>query len=1156
MQDWDGSTNDSFNAGSNPGVINDMSPVDYVVMSALGYNLNALDLAGSNTSVGSLSGAQIVFNSGGANAKLTVGSDNTSTTFTGNIWDGSLWNGSTSTTGLTKIGSGTLKLTGDNTYSGQTTLIEGVIKAGSITAFSPNSAFVLKAGTTLDLGGRDNTIGSLAGDAGSTVTNSFSVDAILTTGNDGTSTAFFGNIVDGPTSSVGLTKIGSGTLKLAGDNTYSGQTTLIAGEIKAGSTRAFSLNSAFVLSAGTTLDLRGQDNTIGSLAGDAGSTVTNTLGPNATLTTGNDGTRTAFSGNIVDGPADTIGLTKIGSGTLKLAGDNTYSGQTTLSMGGIVAGSTSAFSPNSAFVLKAGTTLDLRGQNNTVGSLAGDAGSTVTNTLGHNATLTTGNNGTSTAFSGNIVDGSADTIGLTKVGSDRLYLVGNNTYSGQTTLSMGGIVAGSTSAFSPNSAFVLSAGANLELDGNSNTIGSLSGPGGTVTNTYSPTSVILTTGNDNTSTTFGGIIKYDLGLTKVGIGTFTLTGSNSYTGATTIKAGNLAVDNNGTTTYGTLGSGAVTVDGGTIYLGNGGYLEFVNGASAGSGEFTTEGGTVNGAGCGYTVFKDHSTAGSATFTNNGAVIAPNSGGITAFENSSNAGSATLIANKGSNGGSGGGIFFEQFSDGGTARVIANGDRNNLGSNNGYLDISGLTKMGISIGSIEGGGNFYLGNKTLTVGGNNRSALVSGVIQDGGGFGDPPGGSFIKTGTGTLTLSGVNSYTGSTTVSSGALTVNGSIASSSGVSVSLGATLAGAGSVSNISGSGTVAPGGSQILTATQVDPGSGLGFDFVFSQLGAPTWSNASASGNDLLHLTNATPLVSALTSANTINVDFSAISGSLASGQIYYGGLFLNTAATLGSPTFAFTGTGGKAVHYLNLANVSSADFGTGTVTNGKVMEFTVTNPLIPTSTTTTVSGGENYSLIIAPVTATGGYGSTATIAGGSATSTSDVTVAFTGTGNFGSAASDVATVSGMPDKGAGPLGSTLTDQFVLKLSYDVTAATALGGASTMELLWQSPATAQWVNAILGNSDSGAGANFVTGAYDANNDFHLSWFGVDIADGYVWAVLDHNSTFVDGNPSDAPFGAVPEPSTWTLLMVGVGALLAFRRRPLCRPPVRSCRST
>ena len=68
-------------------------------------------------------------------------------------------------------------------------------------------------------------------------------------------------------------------------------------------------------------------------------------------------------------------------------------------------------------------------------------------------------------------------------------------------------------------------------------------------------------------------------------------------------------------------------------------------------------------------------------------------------------------------------MFNDQSTGGLARIV-----NSIG---GIVDISGLTTSGMSAGSIEGAGIFFLASKTLTVGSNNLSTEVSGVISDGG-----------------------------------------------------------------------------------------------------------------------------------------------------------------------------------------------------------------------------------------------------------------------------------------------------------------------------------------------------------------------------------------------------------------------------------------
>ena len=104
--------------------------------------------------------------------------------------------------GLSKIGLGTLTLSGQSTYTGATGVNAGTLQAGAVNTFSPFSAFTVVSGATLDLASFNQTIGSLAGTGGVTLGS-----ATLTTGNDNTSTIFSGTI----SGAGGLTKIGSGT---------------------------------------------------------------------------------------------------------------------------------------------------------------------------------------------------------------------------------------------------------------------------------------------------------------------------------------------------------------------------------------------------------------------------------------------------------------------------------------------------------------------------------------------------------------------------------------------------------------------------------------------------------------------------------------------------------------------------------------------------------------------------------------------------------------------------------------------------------------------------------------------------------------------------------------------------------------------------------
>jgi len=447
---------------------------------------------------------------------------------------------------------------------------------------------------------------------------------------------------------------------------------------------------------------------------------------------------------------------------------------------------------------------------------------------------------------------------------------------------------------------------------------------------------------------------------------FALGGETFFNGG---SAGNAHITNNGaagsfagggSTRFfsGTAGSAFIINNGTVVDFSDGGLTDFHGTSTAAGATITNNGAGSSDAGSGVTKFFDMSTAGngtlinnaaalaladggqiqfiatssagSATITNNGGTVAGAGGGFTTFFDTSTAGSATIIANGGTGGGFGGRMQFLGGSDGGIARAITNG--------NGSVDIGGLTTAGMNIGSIEGGGNYFLGSKTLSTGGNNLSTTVSGVIQDGGSSGGT-GGALTKVGTGALTLSGTNTYTGATAVNAGTLIVNGSIASSPGVAVAGRATLGGHGNVSAISGAGNIAPGNSPgILTATRVDPSGGMSFTFDFTQAGSPTYGNAAASGNDVLRLTDTTPFSTALTSRNQVTVDFSG--ASLQAGELFRGGFFTDSAtatSTVGGADFLYTGSGGFTVQFDGFVAEPIAAFGNSPVVDGTVLQFEI---------------------------------------------------------------------------------------------------------------------------------------------------------------------------------------------------------------------------
>ncbi len=289
---------------------------------------------------------------------------------------------------------------------------------------------------------------------------------------------------------------------------------------------------------------------------------------------------------------------------------------------------------------------------------------------------------------------------------------------------------------------------------------------------------------------------FSRGSALVGAANATITNSGSVTFHDTSTAANAAI---------TIASGGILFFNDSSTAGNStinintlpflGSLQFSNTSTAGNATITITG---------EALFVDSSTAGNATITNNGglffensatagnAVITANSGTFTQFFDSSTAGNATITTNNGAL------TQFFDTSTGGNARFITNAG--------GTFDISGLTSSGMTAGSIEGAGSYFLGSKALTVGSNNLSTTVSGVIADGGSGGGGTGGSLVKVGTGTLILSGTDTYTGATSVNAGVLEVTGSLVSA--VTVNSGGTLTGGGTIGGltVTSGGIVAPG--------------------------------------------------------------------------------------------------------------------------------------------------------------------------------------------------------------------------------------------------------------------------------------------------------------------------------------------------------------
>jgi autotransporter-associated beta strand protein len=451
--------------------------------------------------------------------------------------------------------------------------------------------------------------------------------------------------------------------------------------------------------------------------------------------------------------------------------------------------------------------------------------------------LTVGSNGLSTTVSGAISDGgnSGGTGGaLVKTGTGTLTLSGTNTYTGGTAINAGVLQLGNGGATGSIRGAVTVGGSGTFEIVNADTSGITSISNAGATNFRNGTSAGSAGITNNLFLNFNNTST---------AGSATITNNSSLLFLDTSTAGSAAIaNNNGVLNFynaSTAGSATIinrssltfndTSTAGSAGITNNLFLSFGNTSTAGNATIVN---TISG----LMGFSATSSAGSATITNNNilsfagtagsATITTNAGGSTQFYGTGTAGSATIVTNAGgftqffgtSTAGSatiatnaGGFTQFFGTSSGGSARFITNAS--------GALDISSLwaAAAGMTAGSIEGAGVYYLGSKQLTVGGNSLNTTVSGVISDCGSGTDcqtrgATGGSLMKTGAGTLTLSGTNTYTGATTVNAGILSVSGSILNSN-VTVNAGGTLGGNGTVGN-----TTINGGA-LLAGTVGAPG-------------------------------------------------------------------------------------------------------------------------------------------------------------------------------------------------------------------------------------------------------------------------------------------------------------------------------------------------
>ncbi len=407
---------------------------------------------------------------------------------------------------LIKSGAGTITLTAANTYTGNTLINVGALSIGqtaSLPGFNTNGRFSVALNAILGVRNAvsDGDIATMLGTTNFTAGSSIGFDT--STGNR----TFAANLGDTTQGALGLAKLGPNTLTLTGTNTYTGVTTLSAGTINLGiaeiagtsgplGNSAASNPGSIVLNGGTLQYSPSNNNDYSgrfSTAVNQGYNV-NTNGQTvtwATALTSNGGT-----------------LIKSGAGTITLTAANTYTGNTTLSGTGTLRITNAANTTPGVFVIGAGTTLNLASFSNY--GVASAMGSRLA------TSETNGGNSATTGIGLHFQGGTLQYTGSTAQSTNRQIRLLN---SATNTIDASGTGSGTLS--------FTHTGANINLF---ETVGTRS-LNLTGSNTGANTFAIGLTNQGTNATS----------LTKSGVGTWVLTGANTYTGNTTVSVGTLSL---------------------------------------------------------------------------------------------------------------------------------------------------------------------------------------------------------------------------------------------------------------------------------------------------------------------------------------------------------------------------------------------------------------------------------------------------------------------------------------------------------------------------------------------------------------------------------------------------------------------------------------
>ncbi|WP_215216955.1 MULTISPECIES: autotransporter-associated beta strand repeat-containing protein [Candidatus Rhabdochlamydia] len=739
-----------------------LAPNGKVVISSGGIlNISAIESDSQTISDLSGSGGEIVLG-----AKTLIMEERLPTEYGGVI---------SGTGSIVKQGLAKLTLTESNTYTGRTTIDTGILALSGSGSLAPTSKVITHAGAIFDISSiaaSSQAIGSLSGSGGEIVLG----EKTLIIG--GMLSTVYRGVISGTGSVV---KQGPQMFILMGENTYTGGT-IISGGVLQGNTT--SLQGDIVNDSSLIFDQMSLGEYAGVISG-SGILTKQNMGllilSNANTYTGGtivsggvlQGNTISLQGDIVNDSSlifdqmslgeyagvisGTGAVIKKNVGTLILSNANTYTGGTTVIEGSLQGNTTSLQGDivNDALVV-----FDQVGTGTYNGMLAGTG------------TVIKQNTGTL------ILKGSNHT-GSTRIKAGRLALSGRLLSMGSVDIHAGVFDISSISA-------------------TSQTIRNLSGIGGEV---VLGTKTLIAGSLDDTI--YEGVISGAGSFTKQGLGTLTFSGIHTYTGATNISSGrialsgngSLAIDNlvilsgsdsifditeaNGARSIGSidgvegsqvlLGANALTVGDSNqttyagIISGTGAFIKQGSGRLILTGPNTYSGGTLVSAG-----FLQGSTNSlQGNILNNASIVFDQAhtgtyDGVLSGDGALNKQNTGTVIFTGANTYSGGTmITLGTLALSGLGTILPTGT---VIINVGNFDISDITASSQTIGELIGGGTIFLGEKTLITATKNNTSYV-GIINGTG--------SFIKQGSGVLTLSGTNTYSGGTTINAGTLALSGS-----------------------------------------------------------------------------------------------------------------------------------------------------------------------------------------------------------------------------------------------------------------------------------------------------------------------------------------------------------------------------------------------